>query len=84
MPMYEYRCSKCNTVFSVMQRMGAGAESLSCPGCRGIELTKLISSTFTPESGKAMPASFEFPAASMPKMGGGCGGGMCGSGMCGV
>ena len=86
MPIYEYKCSSCGHVFSLMQRMGAGIDGLACPGCKSVELTKLLSSTFTPESGKAMPASFEAAASKMPQGmgGGGCGSGMCGSGMCGM
>jgi len=86
MPMYEYKCNKCEKVFTVMQRMDAGTSGLSCPECKGTELTKLISSTFSPESSKAMPPSFESAAAKMPTGmgGGGCSSGMCGSGMCGM
>jgi len=82
MPMYEYKCNKCSTVFTVMQRMGAGSAGLSCPDCRGTALSKLISSTFSPESVKAMPSSMAAAGASMPKFGGSGGG--CGSGMCGM
>ena len=84
MPIYEYKCSSCSKTFSLIQRMGAGTDGLACPECKGTELTKLLSSTFSPDSSKAMPSSLESAAASMPKMGGGCGGGMCGSGMCGM
>jgi len=88
MPIYEYRCDGCQGVFSLMRRMGAGSEGLTCPSCKGTALTKLISSTFSPESEKSMPGSFESAAASMPSGmgggGGGCPSGMCGSGMCGM
>ncbi len=85
MPMYEYKCNGCGSVFQVMQKMGAGADGLSCPGCKGSKLTKLISATYSPSSDKAMPGSFESAMASMPKMGGGgCPSGTCGSGMCGM
>ncbi len=79
MPVYEYRCDKCGKVFSMMRSMGAGAEGVSCPECRGTEVTKLLSATYSPDSSKAMPSSFD-----MPKMGGGCPSGTCGSGMCGM
>jgi len=87
MPIYEYKCDSCNETFSMMQRMGAGMDGLSCPACKGVSLTKLLSVTTTPESSKALPSSFESAAAKMPNLsggGGGCGGGMCGSGMCGM
>jgi len=85
MPVYEYKCG-CGKVFSMMRSMGAGTEGISCPECSGMEITKLLSATFSPDSSKAMPSSFESAGANMPKMGGGggCGSGMCGSGMCGM
>ena len=84
MPMYEYGCNGCGNVFTMMRRMGAGTEGLSCPGCGSGDLKKLLSATFTPDSEKAMPSGMESAGAKMPGMGGGCGGGMCGSGMCGI
>jgi putative FmdB family regulatory protein len=81
MPVYEYKCN-CGKVFSMMRSMGAGTEGVTCPECNGTDITKLLSATFSPDSSKAMPSSFD-----MPKMGGGGGGcssGMCGSGMCGM
>ena len=88
MPIYEYKCSACNETFSLIRRMGAGTEGLSCPACKSGEITKLLSLTCTPDSEKALPSSFESAAAKMPDLskggGGGCSGGMCGSGMCGI
>jgi len=84
MPMYEYRCGKCEETFTVMQRMGAGAEGLKCPACNSKKLTKLISRTVTTDSMKGMPSEMEQMAAfqkiqqqtaSSP-----CASGMCGSG----
>jgi putative FmdB family regulatory protein len=87
MPVYEYKCGKCENVFSLMQRMGAGKEGVSCPSCKGTEVVKVMSLTYSPESSKAMPPSFESASSNMPKGmggGGGCPSGMCGSGMCGI
>ncbi|MBI5190547.1 MAG: zinc ribbon domain-containing protein [Nitrospirae bacterium] len=84
MPMYEYRCGGCNETFTVMQKMGAGAEGLSCPACRSTELSKLISSTFSPESEKAMPTDLEMSKAmhdiQKASAGSPCASGMCGGG----
>lgn len=33
MPLYEYRCEGCGHRFEVLQRMGEGAEGLTCPRC---------------------------------------------------
>lgn len=83
MPMYEYRCGGCNETFTVMQRMGAGMEGLSCPACRSTKLSRLISSTYTPESEKAMPSDLEMSRAmqDMQKAGSSpCASGTCGGG----
>lgn len=86
MPIYEYKCNKCSNVFTMMQRMGAGTDGIACPKCKDTGITKLLSSTFSPESSKAMPGSFEQAASKMPSggFGGGCGSGGCGGGMCGM
>jgi len=33
MPIYEYKCKKCATVFDVFQSVGATGEQLKCPVC---------------------------------------------------
>ena len=33
MPIYEYRCKKCNEIFEQFQSIGAGNENLLCPKC---------------------------------------------------
>lgn len=43
MPIYEYSCKKCGKNFEVLQRMGEGAEGLSCPSCGESELSKKFS-----------------------------------------
>lgn len=83
MPVYEYKC-KCGHVFQMMRRMGAGTEGLECPQCKGTDVVKLMSKTFSPDSSKAMPVSMEAAGQKMPSGMGGCGSGMCGSGMCGM
>ncbi|MBI4286943.1 MAG: zinc ribbon domain-containing protein [Chloroflexi bacterium] len=41
MPIYEFRCSKCNRRSSLLVRAGSAAPM--CPHCGGLELTRLIS-----------------------------------------
>jgi len=43
MPLYEYACRGCDDRFEVLQRMGAGAEGVSCPSCGGAELEREFS-----------------------------------------
>lgn len=33
MPLYEYRCPDCGHRFEVLQRLGEGAETVTCPSC---------------------------------------------------
>jgi putative FmdB family regulatory protein len=33
MPIYEYRCRKCDTKFELLQKLGATNEGVNCPKC---------------------------------------------------
>jgi len=67
MPMYEYICKSCDHQFEILQRMGEGAEGLSCPKCGEKRVEKQFS-TFS-STGPSTPTSAGFSA------GAGCGGG---------
>lgn len=43
MPLYEYRCEACDHRFEVLQRLGDGADGLSCPSCDAVQLEKMFS-----------------------------------------
>ena len=62
MPLYEYRCAACGRRFEVLQRVGAGAEGLTCPGCGRPDPEKQFS-TFASSGGDGLGG------------GGGCGSG---------
>lgn len=68
MPLYEYRCTECEHRFEILQRMGEGAEGLSCPECGKPRLEKQFS-TFSGASGKSGSTA----AASAGVCGGGAG-----------
>ena len=53
MPLYEYRCPQCDHRFEVLQRMGEGAEGLSCPAC-GTEKPVKQLSTFASTGSSAV------------------------------
>jgi putative FmdB family regulatory protein len=65
MPLYEYRCPCCGHRFEVLQRMGQGAEGLTCPRCGAGEVEKQFSTFASATAGGG--ASGEAAAA------GGCG-----------
>jgi len=52
MPIYEYRCQDCGNRFEILQRMGQGAEGLSCPEC-GEERVEKQYSTFASSTGES-------------------------------
>jgi putative FmdB family regulatory protein len=53
MPIYEYRCRKCNKDFEAIQRSSEGPGDIVCPACGTKNPEKLISSCCAPSSGKA-------------------------------
>ena len=43
MPIYEYHCDHCDHRFEILQRLGEGADGLSCPSCGADRLAKQYS-----------------------------------------
>jgi putative FmdB family regulatory protein len=42
-PLYEYRCTTCDSRFEVLRRVGQGSEGLACPACGQDEVEKEFS-----------------------------------------
>ena len=61
MPLYEYRCEECDHRFEILQRLGDGADGLSCPSC-GVERLARQFSTF---AAAANQGSMAEPAAGV-------------------
>ncbi len=57
MPLYEYRCAECGHRFEILQRIGEGAEGLSCPHCDAAGVQKQFSTFASNSDGKADFAS---------------------------
>ena len=77
MPIYEYKCDKCETRFEKLVRRAADEDQLSCPSCGERHLSQEYS-TF---SARANGAANGSAAAEGPS----CPGGMCRTpGMCGM
>jgi putative FmdB family regulatory protein len=68
MPIYEYRCQDCGNRFEILQRLGQGAEGLSCPEC-GEERVEKQYSTFASGTASSRPSE----AAPARGCGPGCG-----------
>ena len=75
MPLYEYRCNDCTSVFEVMRPMAEREIAAVCPRCESRASMPLISRVGMLVSGGAETDSRPGPAA-----GGGCCGGSCGCG----
>ena len=72
MPLYEYRCKKCDKNFEILQKSN---EKAVCPECGGKSMEKLFS-VFA-SGGTSEASSREGGPSSSP----GCGSGGCGCGM---
>lgn len=74
MPIYEYKCQKCETRFEKLVRGAADQDHLSCPSCGERHLSQEYS-TFSARA-NGMSQTAETPS---------CPGGMCRTpGMCGM
>jgi putative FmdB family regulatory protein len=62
MPVYEYRCEKCNNKFEIMRGITAGNEEIKCPGCGAKETKKLFSAVCGGRTGgEANRGNLRFP-----------------------
>lgn len=59
MPIYEYRCKKCNHRFEELIRNETEAQSVKCPECGNKDIEKLMSS-----AGIQMNSSFSSSGSS--------------------
>jgi len=75
MPIYEYRCKKCNAVNEFLI-FGDKKNALACTSCGSKALEKMLSVTNVHSTAAAQCGSRE----DCSSMGGGCGGGACASG----
>lgn len=78
MPVFEYKCSKCDTKFEIYHKSSINQEEVVCPKCSSKESKKLFSSFAASVSRSHSHegcASGSCPAG--PSFGG-CPGGMCG------
>jgi putative FmdB family regulatory protein len=64
MPIYEYRCIKCNETFEVMQKVNEDNRGLQCPICQADEPERLLSA-FCSGSSKSS-TGIKAPAHSSP------------------
>ena len=67
MPLYEYRCQRCEKQFDVTQSVHARAEDTVCPYCQAQDATRLFSSFASTVKGDHKPGFKEMKAYDMLK-----------------
>jgi len=55
MPIYEYKCAKCNEEFEAI--VFGGDHAVTCPRCKGEDVKRLMSACGFKSSGSFTPAS---------------------------
>ncbi len=79
MPIYEYRCSPCDSTFETLVR--SSSDVPHCPECGNIDVNKQFS---VPAAAKVQGGASSSSLPMAGPMSGQCGMGGCGSGMCGM
>lgn len=69
MPIYDYRCLKCDNRFEQLVR---STDTVSCPSCTGSEIERLMSLPARHTPGGSHP---DYSRLGPPPSGGCCGGG---------
>lgn len=79
MPIFEYKCSECNTVYEIFHKSSSDVEEVFCPECKSEKHIKLISS-FASINSKSSDFSggCESGNCGFSPSSGGCSSGMCG------
>jgi putative FmdB family regulatory protein len=78
MPVYDYRCTNCNSAYDVFHKGKEKMEDILCPKCGSNEYKKLMSApsiSMGSSSGGCETGNCGIDSGSF---GGGCAGGMCG------
>jgi putative FmdB family regulatory protein len=81
MPVFEYKCKKCNTKFEVLHKSALNTERVACPNCSSINIKKLLSSFSTTSGNISNFPGEECNSGSCrcnDNYSGGCASGLCG------
>lgn len=76
MPIYEYKCRQCDTVFETLV---LGSDIPTCPSCSSRDLSRLLSACGFVTSGGGSGAEGAAPSASTSSACSGCSATNCGS-----
>lgn len=78
MPLFEYKCSGCNSKFEVLHKSLNNMENVECPECHSAEVKRLLSAF---SAAGLSNSGNDFSASADSNEAGSCG---CGSGYCGL
>ena len=56
MPIFEYRCTQCQAIFSKLQ-MGSAVTNVSCPHCGSDQVERQLSTFASSTAGAASPGA---------------------------
>jgi len=72
MPIYDYRCDACGTIYDILHKVREVVEDVVCPSCSSTMHTRLISAPSIRMSTGTTKTASDMPAPSC------CVGGACG------
>lgn len=78
MPIFEYKCSECETKFEVLHKSSINQSDVSCPKCNSTNSKKLFSSFSSNLNSSSDSASGECSSGQCNIPVGSCSSGMCG------
>ena len=78
MPIFEYKCSDCDTKFEVLHKSTAKQDDVSCPNCNSIKNRKLFSSFSSSFNSDTYSSAGDCSTGQCQTPVGGCSSGFCG------
>jgi putative FmdB family regulatory protein len=74
MPIFDYRCKECSTIYDVLHKGKEIIEDIQCPSCGSFHYTKLISLPgIISKAASAAPCESDHCGMDKPCCGGACG-----------
>lgn len=77
MPVFEYKCKECGTVYDVLHKSSSSKEDVVCPKCSSKKNVKLVSSFSSSFKSDNSSGGCSDGSCGLPSYGG-CANGMCG------
>ena len=78
MPLFEYKCKNCNSIFEILNKSQTTTDEVYCPNCKSNNSEKLISVFSALNTSKSGSSGFCHDGSCDLSSYGGCKNGMCG------